>query len=72
MVKLTSMDGRVIVLNAYLIEKVESVPETVITLTSGKKYIVRETVDEVIHMVIQFHKSIFGRSVLAEEVKKVE
>lgn len=42
------MDNRTIVINANLIEKVENMPETVITLTNGKKVIVLDSIDEVI------------------------
>ena len=54
MIKLITLDGREIALNAELIEKVESVPETVITLVSGKKLLVRQSMDEVISRVLAY------------------
>ncbi|WP_028307498.1 flagellar FlbD family protein [Desulfitibacter alkalitolerans] len=48
MIKLTTMDNRTVVINVNLIEKIENMPETVITLTSGKKVIVLDSMDEVI------------------------
>lgn len=48
------------VLNADTIEKIEEVPETVITLTNGKKYLVFESADEVIEKVIAYKNKIFN------------
>lgn len=56
MIKLTTLDNKEIALNAELIERVESVPETVITLVSGKKVLVRDTVDEVIAKVVEYRR----------------
>ena len=58
MIKLTSMDGRELVVNAELIERVERVPETVITMTTQKKLLVKESMDEVIEKVVAFRQSI--------------
>ncbi|HOP63447.1 MAG TPA: flagellar FlbD family protein [Spirochaetota bacterium] len=38
-------------LNAYHVEIIESKPDTVITLTNDRKYIVKESPDEVIEMI---------------------
>lgn len=59
MIDLTVMNNTKIVLNSDHIEKVESVPETLITLTNGKKYIVLESVKEVKEKVIQYKNKIF-------------
>jgi flagellar protein FlbD len=53
---ITRLNGRVFVVNADLIETIESTPDTVITLTSGSKYIVRESVDEIVSRVITFRR----------------
>ena len=47
-------------MNAEHIEKVEEVPETLITLTNGKKYIVLESIDEVKDEVIRYKNKIFN------------
>ncbi|OIQ60553.1 flagellar FlbD family protein [Neomoorella thermoacetica] len=52
MIKVTTLDKREIILNAELIERIESVPETVITLTSGKKILVTQTAEEIMERVI--------------------
>lgn len=58
MIKLTRLNGSVYVLNSDLIETVEATPDTVITTVDGKKYVCRESVDEVIRKVIEFEGSI--------------
>lgn len=41
-------DGKRIALNVDLIEKIEETPDTVITLTNGARYLVQESIDEII------------------------
>lgn len=50
------------VLNAELIETVEETPDTVVTLTNGKKLIVAESMDEVVRRVMDYRRSIFRNS----------
>ncbi|MGL5633652.1 MAG: flagellar FlbD family protein [Sarcina sp.] len=59
MIKLTAMNKTEFYLNPDHIEKMESVPETVITLGNGKKYIVNESIDEVIDCIVKFKKRIY-------------
>jgi flagellar protein FlbD len=48
MIKLTRINGEEFVLNAELIQFIESRPDTFITLTTDERMIVQESVDEVI------------------------
>jgi flagellar protein FlbD len=48
-----------ITINAEIVETIEETPDTVITLTNGKKYIVQESLDEVIKLIIEYKRSIF-------------
>lgn len=57
-IKVTTLDRREIVLNAELIERIESVPETVITLTSGKKVLVTQPVEEIVDRVVAYRRLI--------------
>ncbi|NLM74101.1 MAG: flagellar FlbD family protein [Clostridiaceae bacterium] len=60
MITVTRFNKTQFVINADWIETVESTPDTVITLTNGKKFVVAETVEEVIDLVIKYkHKTIF-------------
>ncbi len=45
--------GKRIALNVDLIEKIEETPDTVITLTNGTRYLVQETMDEIIDRSIE-------------------
>lgn len=58
MVKLTLINDTSIALNSDLIEVIEATPDTIVTLTTGKKMIVRESVDEVIDRIIEFRKRV--------------
>ena len=60
MIEVTGMNNKEFILNADHIEKVEEVPETLITLTNGTKYLVLESVDEVKDEVIRYKKRIFS------------
>lgn len=54
MIKLTRLNGSVYVLNCELIETVEATPDTVISTKEAKKYVCKESVDEVIARTIEF------------------
>ena len=59
MINLTGINNKEFTLNADHIEKVEEVPETLITLTNGKKYLVLESIEEVKNEVIRYKNKIF-------------
>ena len=59
MVKLTRLNKTNLVVNSELIEFVEATPDTIVTLTTGQKIIVRESVEEVIDLVVEFKRRIF-------------
>jgi len=59
MIALHRLDNQPIVVNSDLIEFIESIPDTIITLTSGNKFIVRETVAEVLQAVVNFRRTLF-------------
>jgi flagellar protein FlbD len=54
MIRITRINGSSIVVNALLIESVESTPDTLITLVTGKKMMVLEPVEQVISLVKQY------------------
>ncbi|MDW8367556.1 MAG: flagellar FlbD family protein [Abditibacteriales bacterium] len=58
MIHLTRTDGADIVLNAQLIEIVEATPDTVISLTTGRKVLVRESVGQVVNRVIAYERRV--------------
>lgn len=64
MVRLTRLNHVPLVLNSDLIEHLETTPDTVITLTTGQKFVVLESAGEVIDRVIEFRKAIHERAFL--------
>ena len=58
MIHLTRINRVPLVLNADLIEHMETTPDTVISMTNGQKFTVLETTDEVIGKVVEFRRSI--------------
>jgi flagellar protein FlbD len=59
MIKLTGLNKKEFILNAEHIEKIEEVPECLITLVNGKKYLVLESIEEVIERTIKYKNRIF-------------
>lgn len=57
MIKLTRLGGQEFLLNAELIRYVEECPDTVITLTTGERLIVRERMTEVLRRAIDYQRS---------------
>lgn len=58
MIRLTRYDSTVFVVNCDIIQYVESTPDTILTLTTGDKLMVRESADEIIARVIEFKREI--------------
>jgi flagellar protein FlbD len=56
MIDVRLINGTQIVLNSDLIEFIEATPDTVISLSNGKKMIVKESVSEVIDRIIAFRR----------------
>lgn len=58
MIRVTKFNRSVFYLNATLIETVESTPDTVITLTTGRKFIVLDSIEDVLKQVELYYRSI--------------
>lgn len=58
MISLTKLNGKAFSLNALYIETVEEFPDTTITLTTGRKYVVLESGNEVLNRVTKFYQSV--------------
>ena len=57
MIKLTRLDGEPFVLNADLIRYIEQRPDTFITLDSGERIVVSETMGEVLRRAVVYQQS---------------
>ncbi len=60
MIEVTKLNGVKILVNPDLFEVVEETPDTVITLTTGRKIIVKESRQELKNLVKLFRKDIFA------------
>jgi flagellar protein FlbD len=58
MIELTRLNGHPIVVNAELLKFVEQNPDTVITLVTGDKLVVREAAPEVMHRVLDYRRKL--------------
>ena len=56
MIKLARINESEIVINAEMIVFVEAIPDTMITLSSGKKIMVSEPVDVVVQRIIEYKR----------------
>ena len=59
MIRVTKFDGTLMVLNAEWIQSIEQTPDTVITLTTGFKLIVRDTVEQLITAFNEYKRSAY-------------
>lgn len=69
MIRLTRINRIPLVVNSDLIEHIEMTPDTVVSLTTGQKFMVLETADEVVNRVIQFRREILHTEAEAGSLK---
>ena len=67
MIDVTKMNGLEFTINADLIEVIEEVPDTVITLTTGKKIMVKESRLQIKSLVKNYKREIFTGAILDED-----
>ena len=58
MVEVTRLNGRRLVINGDQIERIEAIPDTILSMTSGRKLMVRETVDEMVRKLVIYRRSL--------------
>lgn len=58
MITLTRINGEPIVVNADLIQQIESTPDTLLFLTNDRRIMVRESVQEVVQAIINYRRQI--------------
>jgi flagellar protein FlbD len=54
-----------VILNSELIEHIELGADTVVTLTNGSSFVVRESAEQIVEKVIEFKRRILGQTRLA-------
>jgi flagellar protein FlbD len=57
MIKLTRLTGEPFILNAELIEYVEARPDTFVTITTGERLVVAESMDEVMRRAVVYQQT---------------
>jgi flagellar protein FlbD len=57
-IELTRLNNKLLFVNADLIKFVEASPDTLVTLISGEKLVVRETMEEIRARFVAFRRSI--------------
>lgn len=67
MIDVTKMNGLEFTINADLIEIIEEVPDTIITLTTGKKIMVKESRLQIKNLVKRYKREIFTGEILDKE-----
>lgn len=58
MIALRRLNGSEVMINAELIETVESTPDTVISLSTGNRYVVKEPMKVVLEKILEYRRSI--------------
>ncbi len=70
MIHVTRLHGEDITINADLIEFIESTPDTMISLNTGRKVMVLEPIEEVIERVMAYQRAIRAYGYLQQEAAK--
>jgi flagellar protein FlbD len=69
MICVTTLNNVDFYINCDYFEKIEATPDTVITMTNGKKYVVKTSPEEIINRIIEFRRNYYCRM---PEVNKIE
>jgi flagellar protein FlbD len=67
MITVTRFDGTTLIVNVDLIEFIESRPDTVLSLTTGKKVIVLESLGDILDAVVKYKQRILRGPIVMEE-----
>ena len=60
MISVTKLNGSILTINEDFIETVEETPDTVITMSTGRRIIIKESRQEVLNLVKLFRKELFA------------
>ncbi len=66
MIRVTKMDGKSVVINPDLLLLIESTPDTLISLTTGMKILVREPVENIVTQFMEYKRKINNPEKLKE------
>ena len=60
MIPIKLLNGQIIHVNADLVETVASAPDTIITLTSGRKIVASTSPEEILEAVVRYRRRILA------------
>lgn len=60
MITITRLNDKELVINSDMIECMEATPDTTITMTTGRKIIAKESIDDIIDKILKYKKKICG------------
>jgi flagellar protein FlbD len=72
MILLTRLNNRPLVVNSDMIKFIENTPDTVITLVTGEKIVVRETVAKVLEEILCFRRAVAAASIAVRDPNEAE
>lgn len=58
MIKVTRLNKKEFYINSELIEFIEETPDTVISMTTGRKLVVEESAEDILNQIIEFRRKI--------------
>ena len=67
MIRVTGLNHKEFLVNADQIEIIEEIPECVLILMNGNKYIVQESSDEIINKIIEYKNRVLQVRVVEGE-----
>ena len=59
LIEVTKLNDKKFGINSELIETIEETPDTVITMATGRKYIVKESLEEIGQLCVEYKRKIF-------------
>ena len=72
MLEVTRLNGQKIVINCDLIEYIDANPDTTITLTTTNKFVVKESIEQVIDKIVEYKNKIYSQSIKINKNTKEE
>jgi flagellar protein FlbD len=60
MIKLTRLNNSEILVNSDLIEHIEVTADTVVTLTNGISFVVKENAEEILERIVHFKRRVYS------------
>ena len=72
MIKLQKLNGADVIVNADLIESIDASPDTVINLATGNRFLVKNSVEDVLAKVIEYKRKIHSDAKVVNPIQGFE